>query len=78
MQKWTYQLEKGASGYIHYQGRISLKNKTVNIAKLCPIKQMHWSQTSNENKDNDFYACKDETRLRDHGLIKTHYMYPDK
>ena len=39
------------------------KNKTVNIAKLCPIKQMHWSQTSNENKDNDFYACKDETRL---------------
>ena len=30
-KKWTYQLEKGASGYIHYQGRISLKNKTVNI-----------------------------------------------
>ena len=39
---------------------------------------MHWSQTSNENKDNDFYACKDETRLAGPWTDKDYYMYPDK
>lgn len=64
-KKWCFQLEEGESGYRHYQGRISLKmKKRLNeITKAFDVKEIHWSQTTTENSNNDFYACKDETRI---------------
>lgn len=62
---FCYQLEEGEStGFKHFQGRISLKLKKrkTELIKMCPIK-MHFSPTSNENKDNDFYVLKSETRI---------------
>lgn len=59
---WCFQLEKGnKTGYEHYQGRVSFKLKTRKGPILCP--GIHWSPTSNENKDNTFYVMKDETRI---------------
>lgn len=67
-KKWCFQLEQGEkSGYRHYQGRFSLKvkdrlstliNKTKNV-----LKGIHLSITSDENKDNNFYVMKEDTRL---------------
>lgn len=63
-KKWCFQKEKGESGYIHYQGRISLKTKVrlTNLKSKC-IQGMHVSITSDENKDNNFYVSKDDTRI---------------
>lgn len=63
-KKWTFQKEKGESGYIHYQGRFSLKlkariNKVINEF----IKGAHISITSTENHGNMFYVLKDDTRI---------------
>lgn len=62
-KKWTFQTEKGESGYEHFQGRVSLKTKSRTPSKLFNCNKIHWSPTSNENRDNDFYACKLETRI---------------
>lgn len=64
-KKWCFQLERGENGFEHYQGRLSLKTKTrlTGIIKLFGIKEIHFSITSNENKENDFYACKEDTRI---------------
>lgn len=58
-KKWVFQLELGETGYLHYQGRISLK-----VKKCLPDKKwcFHWSPTSKTNVDNDFYVTKEETR----------------
>lgn len=64
-KKWAYQLERGEeSGYLHFQGRMSLKMKS----RLKPLKEKfikgaHLSITSNENKNNMFYVMKEETRI---------------
>jgi len=58
---WCFQLEKGKeAGFEHYQGRISLKIKS---RKGPSWYKMRWSPTSSENRDNDFYCCKDDTRI---------------
>lgn len=57
-----FQLEKGESGYEHYQGRISLKVKS-RLPKW-PYDKIHWSPTSKANSDNDFYVTKEETRTQ--------------
>lgn len=64
-KKWCFQIEEGESGYIHFQGRISLKRKIrINqVFKLSFCEKTRWSITSNENRDNDFYTCKDDTRI---------------
>ncbi len=62
-KKWAFQLEKGETGYEHFQGRCSLKTKTRNVIKIFNIKQIHWSITSNENKTNNFYVLKEESRI---------------
>lgn len=64
-KKWCYQLEEGESGYKHYQGRVSLKIKERLTGVIKGSKGIihHWSITSNENRDNNFYVCKDETRI---------------
>lgn len=69
-KKWCFQLEKGAEkGYMHWQGRISLKNKH----RLCELKKM-WTDTPLPNHlrptskevaitGNFFYVQKEETRV---------------
>lgn len=65
-KKWAFQLEKGETGYEHYQGRVSLKTKArlPEIIKRFGNLDWHFSITSTENHDNDFYATKEETRLK--------------
>lgn len=61
-KNWTFQKEQGKeTGYIHFQGRVSLKLK----ARKPPLFQndCHWSITSNDNKDNLFYVMKDDTKI---------------
>lgn len=68
-KKYCFQLEKGAeSGTLHYQGRFSLKIKKrqTELIKLLNDKnwkKFHISVTSNENKGNNFYVSKEETRV---------------
>lgn len=63
-KKWVFQLEEGESGYKHYQGRLSLKvKKRLNeIIKLFNT-NWHFSITSSDNRDNDFYVTKSDTRI---------------
>lgn len=60
-KKWCFQKECGESGYVHYQGRVSLKLKTRKPETI--FTGIHWSPTSTENRDNDFYTCKEDTRI---------------
>lgn len=61
-KSWCFQLEKGEKkGYEHYQGRVSFKLKTRKGPAIFP--GIHWSPTSTENMNNDFYVTKDETRI---------------
>jgi len=63
-KKWTFQKEQGESGFVHYQGRISLKVKArLETLKKKVFPEMHLSPTSNQNMGNDFYVSKVETRL---------------
>lgn len=64
-KKYCFQLELSENEYKHYQGRISLKRKVrlTGLKKLFVTPQIHWSITSNENKSNMFYVCKDDTRI---------------
>lgn len=65
-KKWSFQLEKGEeTGKLHYQGRMTMKTKTtiVGLNKLFGYKEWHVSITSTENKDNDYYTCKQDTRI---------------
>lgn len=59
-KNYAFQLEKGETGYIHYQGRISLKIKS-RVGP--PLFNAHWTPTSNENKSNNFYVIKSDTRI---------------
>lgn len=58
---WGFQLEKGESGYVHWQGRISTKVRSRKWPEW--IKEMKWTPTSKENKDNMFYVFKKDTRI---------------
>ncbi len=65
-KKYCFQEEKGLkTGYLHYQGRISLKLKLrlTGVLKLFP-KGWNWSPTSSANRDNNFYVCKSDTRIK--------------
>lgn len=60
-KKWVFQQEKGDNtGYLHWQGRVSLKVKCRKGPDLIGIR---WSPTSNKCKDDDFYVMKPETRI---------------
>ena len=63
-KKYCFQKEKGESGYVHYQGRVSMKTK-IRLDRLCSVEPIKgkWSVTSNANRDNDFYVVKDDTRI---------------
>lgn len=63
-KKWAFQLETGKSGYLHYQGRLSLKSKISTEALVAKYLETTWkiTRTSTENSTNDFYATKEDTR----------------
>lgn len=66
-KKWAYQLEESEGGYVHYQGRFSLKLKdrlggVRNKWVMAGWPAVHLSITSNANRDNDFYVMKPEGR----------------
>lgn len=67
-KKYCFQLEKGSeTNRNHFQGRLSLKLKKRQ-SELIKLLQSDWSKfhisiTSNENRDNHFYVCKDDTRI---------------
>jgi len=61
-KKWCFQLERGKEGYLHYQGRCSLRNKTYEGVQLKVqpwVNHCHWSATSNAHKDDVNYICKE-------------------
>lgn len=62
-KKWCFQLEEGVTtGFRHWQGRVSLNEKTRNVkGKL--NKKCHWSPTLTENINNFDYVSKDFTRI---------------
>nr|WAE43127.1 MAG: replication associated protein [Cressdnaviricota sp.] len=68
-KKFCFQLEKGEeNGYLHYQGRLSLKIKLRNngIVKLFQDHLQYYanlSRTSTMNMDNFYYVEKDDTRI---------------
>lgn len=62
-KKWTFQLERGDSGYEHWQGRVSLiKKRRISelLGKWCI--GGHISITSTEGQNN-FYVTKADTRV---------------
>ena len=63
-KKWTFQQEECPStGNLHFQGRISLKTKKrANEISKDDLK-FHFTVTSKANRDNDFYCCKEDTRM---------------
>lgn len=64
-KKWCFQLEKGLeSGFLHYQGRVSLGLKTRTPTDQLRTPGYHFSVTSLENQKNLFYVMKDDgTRI---------------
>lgn len=68
VKKYAFQLEEGKSGYLHYQGRISLIKKKslsalIKFFKSELFKTAHFSVTSNNAKGDIFYVIKDDTRI---------------
>ena len=61
-KKWCFQYEEGDTGYLHYQGRFSLKKKR-RIQELKAPFAWHCMPTSDKNKNNNFYVDKEDTRL---------------
>lgn len=68
-KKWVFQEEKGEkTGYEHYQGRFSLKLKSIKPTVLKKCQSLNFNpnyleKTSKENQKNDFYVTKDDTRI---------------
>lgn len=62
-KKWAFQLEEGKGGYKHFQGRVSFKSKTRAPTKLSVGMVFNWSLTSEENRTNNFYVVKKDSRL---------------
>ena len=81
-KKFAFQLEEGSSGYIHYQGRISLiKKKSLKalikfFSEEC-FTSIHWSPTSTTVTKNgdDFYVTKDDTRIKGPWTDKDEEIY---
>lgn len=67
-KKWCFQLEKGSTtGYLHYQGRISLKVRKRDVKpvfKKYGYYNIFLTPTSTTCRRDDFYVMKDETRVK--------------
>lgn len=68
-KKWVFQLEKGdKTGYLHYQGRLSLIKKTTssNALKILENKFNFLEPTvSKEHRQSAFYCMKEQTRQKE-------------
>lgn len=68
-KKYSFQLEKGESGYEHWQGRVSLIKKKSLKALINSFSvyehwaKAHFSITSSNAKGDMFYVIKDDTRI---------------
>lgn len=64
-KKWCFQLEKApTTGTLHFQCRVSFKEKLRPIPVQIMVQEWgHSSPTSNENKTNEFYVMKTESRI---------------
>lgn len=67
IKRYSFQLEQADSGYVHFQGRISLvKKRRMNeaLSLIQPIfNKIHLSPTSTNGLKDNFYVCKDDTRI---------------
>lgn len=88
-KKWSFQLEKGDTGYMHFQGRLSLikkrrKNDLLNLFEAQDTEKPNYLEpTVSNNTGNNFYATKMDTRVdgpwsdKDHDVyIPEQYKYP--
>lgn len=76
-KKFSFQLERGEkTEKLHYQGRFSLKRK-VRLNQI-PFNLGHYSITSKENRDNDFYVTKEDTRVKGPWSDKDEVIYIPK
>lgn len=68
-KKWVFQLECGDTGYVHYQGRISLIKKRRAAELADKIKKtgiawpFDWSVSSTNSLGDEFYYTKEDTRV---------------
>lgn len=68
-KKYAFQLERGEkTGRYHLQGRFSLKHKVSKADLVQLLNKVGWTDyhvscTSSENRTNDFYVTKEETRI---------------
>ena len=65
-KKYTFQLERGEGGYLHYQGRFSLKKKVriEQMIKYQPwVNHCHYSVTSSASHRTNEYVMKEDTRV---------------
>lgn len=66
-KKWVFQLEKGQTGYEHYQGRMSLIKKTTQAkANSLTEGKFNYLQptTTKEHTKEAFYVLKEQTRIK--------------
>jgi len=71
---YCFKLEMGEGGYIHYQGRLSLKVKSRHPD--IGFRECNWSPTSCKNVDNNFYIEKEETSIGEIISDKTYSYIP--
>lgn len=74
-KKWAFQLERGDSGNLHWQGRMSLKKKRRE-GEIAPLLQasgimFRLSVTSKENISNVHYVTKTDTYIAPHRYTDT-------
>lgn len=68
-KKWTFQLEQGDTGYVHYQGRFSLikkrrKNELMKLMKDQEFEVPNYLEPSiTEYRNENFYVLKVDTRI---------------
>lgn len=67
-KKWVFQLEKGDTGYVHFQGRFSLmkkrrKSELVHILQQVEELKTTWLSPEVTTNDTDFYETKEDTRI---------------
>lgn len=67
-KKYVFQLEKGDTGYVHWQGRMSLikkrqKHVALTLFKEIPAPNYFEPTVSSEYRKEAFYAMKEDTRL---------------
>lgn len=66
-KKWTFQKEKGDTGYIHWQGRFSLIKKRMKgvLLKIDGFSSFNYLEPTNSDHflDEYFYAMKEDTRI---------------